>query len=122
MGEADCFFSAIGSYRRPDAAYLTPDQINYPETADEAPAFVIEVSSPANSDEQNIAKMLEYFKAGVALVWYVYPHVEQVWVYTSPKDVTICHQGDVCHADPTVPGFSISVSEIFDKPPRTPER
>ena len=116
MGEADCFFSTIASYRRPDAAYLTPDQINYPETADEAPALVIEVSSPSNSSEQNIEKMLEYFEAGVKVVWYIYPYIEQVWVYTDPKEVTICHQNDICHADPAVPGFSISVNEMFSKP------
>ncbi len=50
MGEADCYLSAIGAYRRPDAAYLTKEQINYPETASEAPALVIEVSSPSNSE------------------------------------------------------------------------
>ena len=63
--------------------------------------------------------MLEYFKAGVKLVWYVYPYVEQVWVYTDPKAAAICHRGDRCHADPAIPGFSISVDEILDKPARS---
>ena len=118
MGEADCYFSSLGAYRRPDAAYLTQDQINYPEEAAEAPALVIEVSSPSNSDEQNIEKMLEYFEAGVKIVWYVYPHIKQVWIYTDPKEVTICHQNDLCYADPAIPGFSIGVDEIFSKPPK----
>ena len=117
MGEADCYFSTLGAYRRPDAAYLTQDQINYPEETAEAPALVVEVSSPSNSDEQNIAKMLEYFEAGVKLVWYIYPHVKQVWVYTAPKEVTICHQGDTCHADPVIPEFNIRVDDIFYKKP-----
>ena len=116
MAEADCYFSALGAYRRPDAAYFTPDQINFPETAKEAPAFVIEVSSPSNSGEHNIEKMLEYFSAGASVVWYIYPNVKQVWIYTDPKEVTICHPGDTCQAAPAIPEFNISVDEIFSKP------
>lgn len=113
MGEADCYLSTIGTYRRPDAAYLSSAQINYPETAPEAPALVIEVSSPSNSSEQNINKMLEYFSAGTRVVWYIYPKQKQVWVYTDPKEVTICHEGDVCSAEPAIPGFTMNVSDVF---------
>ena len=116
MGEADCYLSALGTYRRPDAAYLSPAQINFPETAEEAPALVIEVSSPSNSGGQNIAKMLEYFKAGTQVVWYIYPEQKQVWVYIDPKEVTICHEGDVCSADPAIPRFSMNVSDVFSRP------
>ena len=115
MGEADCYLSAIGAYRRPDAAYLTKEQINHPEDADEAPALVIEVASPSNSGEQNIAKMLEYFEAGTQVVWYIYPAAKQVWVYTNPKEVTICHEGDVCSAAPAIPELSMNVDEIFSR-------
>ncbi len=115
MGEADCFFSTITSYRRPDAAYLTRDQIKNPEEAAEAPALVIEVSSPSNADEQNKEKMLEYLEAGVQMVWYIYPHIKQVWIHTSPTEVMARHENDVCQADPIVPGFSITVKEIFDR-------
>ena len=116
MGEVDCYLSALGTYRRLDAAYLSQAQINYPETAQEAPALVIEVSSPSNSGGQNIAKMLEYFKAGTQVVWYIYPEQKQVWVYTDPKEVAICHEGDVCSADPAIPGFSMNVSDVFSRP------
>ncbi len=115
MGEADCYFSAIASYRRPDAAHLTKDQIKNPEEAAEAPALVIEISSPSNADEQNKRKMLEYLKAGVKMVWYIYPHIKQVWIHTSPTEVVVRHENDVCQANPVVPGFSITVDEIFDR-------
>ena len=115
MGEVDCYLSALGTYRRPNAAYLSPAQINFPETAEEAPALVIEASSPSNSGGQNTAKMLEYFKAGTQVVWYIYPEQKQVWVYTDPKEVTICHEGDVCLADPAIPGFSMNVSDVFSR-------
>jgi Uma2 family endonuclease len=116
MGEADCYLSTLSAYRRPDAAYLTSAQINYPETAAEAPALVIEVSSPSNSGEQDIAKMLEYFGAGTQVVWYIYPEQKQVWVYTDPKEVTICHEGDVCSAEPAISGFSMNARDVFLRP------
>lgn len=113
MAEADCYFSGLEAYRRPDAAYLTREQIRYPNTAPEAPALVIEVSSPSNSDLRNKKKILEYLAAGVQMVWYIYPQIRQVWIHTSPSSVTICREDAVCQADPVVPELRISVPEIF---------
>ena len=113
MAEADCYFSALEAYRRPDAAYLTREQIRYPDTAPEAPALVIEISSPSNSDLRNKKKILEYFAAGVQMVWYIYPQIRQVWIHTSPSSVTICQEEAVCQADPVVPGLRIPVPEVF---------
>ena len=115
MSEADCYFSSVKSYRRPDAAYLTQAQIHHPEEAEEAPALVIEVSSPSNSDEHNKEKILEYLEAGVQMVWYIYPQIKQVWIHTSPKEVVICDQNSVCDMHPVVPEFRMKVREIFEK-------
>lgn len=115
MGAADCYFSAIPSYRRPNLAYLTQQQIYYPEEAPEAPSFIVEVVHSTNTSEWNDQKALEYLEGGVQTVWYIYPDQKQVWVYTHPKRVTICHEGDVCSADPAITGFSINVDEIFSK-------
>lgn len=113
MAEADCYLSTLEAYRRPDAAYLTREQIKHPDTAPEAPALVIEVSSPSNTDLTNKKKLLEYLEAGVQMVWYIYPQIKQVWIHTSPSSVTVCQEGDTCQADPAVPGLAISVEEIF---------
>ena len=113
MAEADCYFSALDTYRRPDAAYLTRQQIRHPDTAAEAPALVIEISSPSNTDLTNKKKILEYLEAGVSMVWYVYPQLQQVWIHTSPTSVTVCQEGDECVADPAVPGLRIPVQELF---------
>ena len=115
MGEADCYFSAIKSYRRPDAAHFTQNQIHHPEEAEEAPALVIEVSSPSNSDEHNKEKILEYLAVGVKMVWYIYPQIKQVWIHTGPKKITVCDQNDICDANSVVPGFRIKVKEIFER-------
>ena len=111
MAEADCYFSALETYRRPDAAYLSRQQIRHPEAADEA--LVVEISSPSNTDLTNKKKILEYLEAGVRMVWYVYPQLQQVWIHTSPTQVTICQEGDECVADPVVPGLRITVQDLF---------
>ena len=113
MAEADCYFSTPEAYHRPDAAYLTREQIKHPDTAPEAPALVIEVSSPSNSDLKNKKKILEYLVAGVQMVWYIYPQIKQVWIHTSPSSVVVCPEGSVCSADLVVPGFRILVEEVF---------
>ena len=113
MREADCYLHALEAYRRPDAAYLTREQIKRPGTAPDAPALVIEVSSPSNSDLTNKQKILEYFEAGVQMIWYIYPPIKQVWIHTSPTFVIICQENDTCQADPVVPEFRISVQDIF---------
>ncbi|MGB3777009.1 MAG: Uma2 family endonuclease [Tunicatimonas sp.] len=114
MAEADCYFSTLEAYRRPDAAYLTREQIKHPNTAAEAPALVIEVSSPSNSDLKNKKKILEYLAAGVQMVWYIYPQIKQVWIHTSPTSVIVCQEGDTCSANPAVPSLRISIQEIFE--------
>ncbi len=115
MAEADCYFSQLKAYRRPDAAYFTKQQIRHPEEAPEAPALVVEVVSPSNTDLQNKLKMREYLDAGVKMVWFIYPNVEQVWSHTSPTDVKIYQKDDTCDARSVIKGFQISVKEIFTR-------
>ncbi|WKN40512.1 Uma2 family endonuclease [Tunicatimonas pelagia] len=115
MAEADCYFSELKAYRRPDAAYFTKQQVRHPEEAPDAPALVIEVVSPSNTDLQNKLKMQEYLDAGVQMVWFIYPNVEQVWSHTSPTDVKVYQQDDKCDASSVVKGFQISAKEVFKR-------
>ncbi|MEM6846343.1 MAG: Uma2 family endonuclease [Bacteroidota bacterium] len=86
-----------------------------PEEAPEAPALVVEVVSPSNTDLQNKLKMREYLDARVQMVWFIYPNVEQVWSHISPTDVKIHQKDDVCNAQPIIEWFQISVDEIFTR-------
>lgn len=115
MAEADCTFTSLGTLRRPDACYLTKEQIRNPQQAPEAPAFVIELVSPSNRGGSMEKKMTEYFKAGSQVVWHIFPEIEQVWVFTSPKTVKICTDQDSCSAAPAVPELELTVDEIFKK-------
>jgi Uma2 family endonuclease len=113
MGEADVDLSSVRSYRRPDACYLTREQIKTPDSAPQEPLFVIEVASPSNSGEDILVKIKEYFTAGTQVVWVIYPDLKLMYVYTDIKTVKICSDHDICSGTPVIPDFEMSVNEIF---------
>jgi hypothetical protein len=63
--------------------------------------------------EQVERKIVEYFKAGVRVMWKVMPESQVVYVYTARKIVTICTDDDVCSAAPVLPDFQIKAGTIF---------
>lgn len=100
--------------RRPDIAYFTKEQIQQGRRGEDViPAFVVEVLSETDQAYRIEEKIVEYFKAGVQVVWNIIPEQEVVYVYTSRKHVTICLEDDVCFATPVLPGFTITVNDVF---------
>jgi Uma2 family endonuclease len=76
--------------RRPDIAVVTyrrwPRNQKVPQTNawDVVPDLAVEVVSPSNTANEIMAKIREYFQAGVRCVWVIYPVEELVYVYQSP--------------------------------------
>ena len=100
--------------RRPDIAYFTLDQeLSMDEGEDEVPPFAIEVISGNDKANKVEEKTVEYFKAGVKVLWLIYPDNQTVQVYTSLKQAQICTDDDICSAKPVLDDFEISVREIF---------
>jgi len=113
MAEPDVMLTAI-QMRRPDMAYFTKAQIQSGRQGEDViPAFVVEVLSESDQAYRIEEKVAEYFKAGVQVVWNIFPESEVVYVYTSRKQVTICLEDDICSAAPVLPDFAISVSTLF---------
>jgi Uma2 family endonuclease len=111
--EYDVQLSGI-QMRRPDITYLTKEQITATKQGeDEIPAFAIEVISGNDKANKVEAKIIEYFKAGVSVLWLIYPDNQTVQVYTSLKQAQICTDDDICSAKPVLEDFEISVNEIF---------
>ncbi len=79
------------------------------------PRFVIEVIS--TSDPINIVndKVLEYFKAGVKILWHIFPKQQMVYVFKSMSQIAILRADDICSAAPVIPDFEISINDIFKK-------
>ena len=64
------------------------------------PDFVMEVISTNDKPYKIEEKITEYFKAGIKVVWNIYPEPGLVYVYTSRKQVQICMDDDICSAAP----------------------
>jgi Uma2 family endonuclease len=103
----------------PDAAYHFGPPID--RFVEGAPAFAVEIRSDGDygpAAEQEIAdKRADYFAAGTQVVWDVDPHGEDVVVRvyrsTNPEDLTPYRRGQVAEAEPAVPGWTMSVDDMF---------
>lgn len=68
--------------RIPDAAFFTASQIR-DSGADQHPIpfFVIELISPSDTVKRVESKIIEYFNAGVQVVWHIHPELRMVRVF-----------------------------------------
>ncbi len=113
VAEQDVQLSGI-QMRRPDIAYFTIEQeSNMKQGEDEIPEFAIEIISGNDKANKVEEKTIEYFKAGVKVLWLIYPDNKTVQVYTSLKQAQICTDDDICSAKPVLEDFEIKVSDIF---------
>lgn len=100
-------------FRKPDISYWTAQQQT--DGVESVPLFAIEVIS--KNDPINVVnnKVLEYFKSGVQVLWHIFPEQKMVYVFTSPSQITVCFEDDICSAAPVLIDFEISVNGIFKK-------
>jgi Uma2 family endonuclease len=83
------------------------------------PTFAVEVRSENDygdaAEAEMAAKRADYFAAGTPVVWDVDPVAETVAVFraTSPIEPVIYRRGDTAEAEPAVPGWQMTVDEIF---------
>lgn len=82
--------------------------------ADFAPALVVEVLSPGNCTEEMQRKRKEYFRAGVLLIWEIDPEARTVAVYTAPDKANTLREGCVLSGGNALPGFSLSLIDLFE--------
>lgn len=75
--------------------------------------WVAEIISPTDRAGDINAKVIEYFKAGVKVVWHIFPQLKKVDVFTAPDKATICSGKTVCSGTPALPDFEVSAEELF---------
>lgn len=102
--------------RAPDAAFVRQERLaNQPATGffEGAPDLAVEVISPSETVDEVESKVIDYLEAGTALVWLVYPRTQTVTVYRSLTDIEILTSEDTLTGGDLLPGFSVSLKEIF---------
>jgi Uma2 family endonuclease len=75
--------------------------------------LAVEVISPSNTRREMERKLGDYFAAGVAIVWLVYPKSREVVVYSSPTNAAALRGDDVLDGGSLLPGFSVRVEQLF---------
>ncbi len=115
---ADGFFQLQSSTRGPDVAFVSRRRLAngkfpsepYPQLA---PILVVEVLSPGNTAAEMARKRLEYFHAGVEVVWIVDCVNRSVAVFTSPSQVVVLGEQDTIECPTQLPGFASPVVQFF---------
>jgi Uma2 family endonuclease len=110
---------ADGAYRignnviAPDMAYKrTPMSDEYPDP--EPPLLAVEVISPTDERSEINEKIAIYQQAGI-LLWVFNPRYQHVYVYAPGQPMRTLTADDVLEGGEVLPGFELSVRDIFDK-------
>jgi len=109
--------------RGPDVAFVSYDRwakdrpVPYHGNAwDVVPNLAGEVVSPHDNADELQDKIADYFRAGVQLVWVVYPMHRQIQVYQSLTQITVLTKADTLDGGAAVPGFRLALAELFTEP------
>ena len=107
--------NAPQTVRAPDVGFVRHERMPQPfgpRYIPIAPDLAVEVVSPGDAASEVEAKVLDYLRAGVALVWVIYPDTHTVMAHTA-GDVQRRGPGDTLDGGAVLPGFTVSVSAIF---------
>ena len=117
---ADGFFDLPDGLRAPDASFtrrvlFEDDRLPDSGYTDAVPALVVEALSPGNTRAEMERKRAVYFAAGVELLWEADPLARTVVVWTGPDaDVTLSAEaGDTLTGGAVLPGFAVTLDELF---------
>lgn len=118
LGADGMFRLAPGLVRIPDVAFISwsrlpGGQVPRDAIARVVPDLAIEIISKGNTREEMDRKLDEYFKAGVRLVWYVYPEGNRAVIYTARNQSREIGPGDTLDGGDILPGFSLAIDELF---------
>lgn len=104
--------------RAPDVAFIRKERLpasGWPVAYwDIPPDLIVEVASPNDTATEIQTKISDWIEFGVPLVVQVYPDSRSIEVARSLQQRERLALGDTLDLDPAIPGFSISVAEIFE--------
>lgn len=104
--------------RIPDVSFLSwahfPDRALPSEPIPRlVPDLAVEVLSASNTTQEMHRKLQEYFAAGTQLVWYVDPQAQRITTYSTPEQGMERGIEDVLDGGEVLPGFQLSIRELF---------
>jgi Uma2 family endonuclease len=117
---------APGLVRIPDVSFVSWDRLPQRRVPrqpipDLVPDLAVEVLSEGNTRRDMEQKLREYFSAGVRLVWYVDPVLQEVHVYTAPNQREVLTADHILRGGEVLPGFTLPVRQLFAEPMEGPD-
>ena len=104
--------------RKPDTSFVRKDRLSAEKIPKGwmkiAPDLAVEVLSPRDRAGELNAKLVDYRKAGIPLVWVIDPETRTVVVHESGNPLQrLLESTDTLTGDDVIPGFSIKVADLF---------
>ena len=114
-----CFPHAPGLVRRPDVSFVKkgrlPGDIAPDGWVKIPPDLAVEVVSPNDSAEDLQEKLDDYRKAGVLLIWVIYPKARMVNVLRLDGPPRELREDDELSGEDIIPGFRCPLREILPR-------
>jgi Uma2 family endonuclease len=105
--------------RSPDVSFVSKERLGGAKRPPKkfgnfAPDLAVEILSPSDSLRRLGDKLGEYFESGTRLIWVIDPDAGTVTVYRSLTHVRVLTVSDNLDGGEVIPGFQMSVKELFD--------
>jgi Uma2 family endonuclease len=104
--------------REPDVAFVRRDRVpgdGVPEGFWPGPAdLVVEINSPGDRKSEILAKVADYLRRGVPLVWVVDSRKQIVTTYRRPDEPVVHGLEDLLDAPDVIDGFTCPVRRVFE--------
>ncbi|MBY0460861.1 MAG: Uma2 family endonuclease [Gemmataceae bacterium] len=111
----DCFHS--DTVRFPDVAVMRYGRLLNEELPDghleTPPDLAAEVVSPNDRIDDLKSKLVDYRKAGVRLVWLIFPALRIARVHRPDRTITELAENEFLTGEGVLPGFKVLVSDLF---------
>ena len=125
-----CFRHAPGLVRRPDISFVKkgrlPGDVSPKGWVRIPPDLAVEVVSPNDLAGELEGEVEDYQKAGVPLVWLIYPERRKARVFRLDGSTAVVGEDGALSGEDVIPGFRCPLSEILprrapaEEPPATP--
>ena len=116
-----CFPWKPKKVRRADVTFISRDRYSWQQLTQDGfmtipPDLAVEIVSPNDYGSELEEKVEEYLRAGVKLVWVVYPDIHIVQVYRVDGTTSRFRAHDELSGENVLPGFRCQVDDLFPTP------
>jgi len=122
-GSEGCYWITQGTLRAPDIGFYGWEKAKQHADRDSyrpfPPDLAIEIVSPTDRASAIDEKVADYLRAGVLLVWVVYPKTRTVMSFQSNAQPQRLTAADTLEGGDVLPGFTLPVAECFPTEPAT---